>query len=99
MRGPASVPCPTPTHLDGAGPASLPPPETPLGCTAEAVVEVIQPLGAETYLHLAGHAHSFVARVQATDHFNVSQPVSLAFDVRHAHFFDPVSGAAIDQGD
>jgi len=67
--------------------------------SAEAVVEVVQSLGSETYLHLATHAHSFVARVQATDHFNVSQQVSLAFDARHVHFFDPVSGAAIDQGD
>jgi multiple sugar transport system ATP-binding protein len=67
--------------------------------SVEAVVEVVQSLGSETYLHLATHPHSFVARVQATDHFNVSQQVSLAFDVRHAHFFDPVSGAAIDQGD
>jgi multiple sugar transport system ATP-binding protein len=70
-------------------------PSIPLGRTMEAVVEVVQPLGSETYLHLAGHAHSFVARVRATDHFTVKQPVSLAFDTRHAHFFDPVSGTAI----
>ena len=74
---------------------NLPLPETPLGRTVEAVVEVVQPLGSETYLHLAGHAHSFVARVRATDHFNVSQKVSLAFDMRQAHFFDPALGTAI----
>jgi len=73
----------------------LPPPETPLGRTAEAVVEIVQPLGSETYLHLAGHAHSFVARVRATDHFDVSQQVSLAFDVHRAHFFDPASERTI----
>ena len=61
----------------------------------ETVVEVVQPLGSETYLHLAGHAHSFVARVRAADHFSVSQKVSLTFDARQAHFFEPVSGAAI----
>jgi multiple sugar transport system ATP-binding protein len=61
----------------------------------EAVVEVVQSLGSEAYLHLAGRTHSFVARVPATDHFSVNQRVALAFDVRHAHLFDPTSGAAI----
>jgi multiple sugar transport system ATP-binding protein len=65
------------------------------GRTLEAVVEIVQPLGSETYLHLAGHAGSFVARVPATDHFDVSQKVSLAFDASHAHFFDPAAGIAI----
>ena len=70
-------------------------PETPPERAVETVVEVVQPLGSETYLHLAGHAHSFVARVRPADHFSVSQKVSLTFDARQAHFFDPVSGAAI----
>jgi len=74
---------------------NLPLPDTPLGRTVEAVVEIVQPLGSETYLHLAGHAHSSVARVRATDHFNVSQQVSLTFDMRQAHFFDPASGTVI----
>jgi multiple sugar transport system ATP-binding protein len=59
------------------------------GRTLEAVVEIVQPLGSETHLHLAGHACSFVARVPATDHFDVSQRLSFLFDMRHAHFFDP----------
>jgi hypothetical protein len=29
------------------------------------------------------------------DHFGGRQKVSLAFDARHAHFFDPSSGATI----
>jgi multiple sugar transport system ATP-binding protein len=61
----------------------------------EALVEVIQPMGSEAYLCLAGHAQSIVARVRATEHFTVNQQVSLAFDMPHAHFFDPVSGTAI----
>jgi multiple sugar transport system ATP-binding protein len=60
-----------------------------------AVVEVVQPLGSETYLHLAGHAHSFVARVQATERFCTKQQLSLRFDARHAHFFDPVTERAL----
>jgi multiple sugar transport system ATP-binding protein len=95
VKGSTSAPWPTPAHLDGAGAVSLPLPETPLGRTVEAVVEIVQPLGSETYLHMAGHAHSFVARVRVTDHFDVSQQVSLAFDVRRAHFFDPASERTI----
>ena len=58
-------------------------------------MEIVQPLVSETYFHTAGHAHSFVGRVRATDHFDVSQQVSLAFDVRRAHFFDPASERTI----
>jgi ABC-type sugar transport system ATPase subunit len=60
-----------------------------------AVVEVVHPLGSETYLHLAGHACRFVARVPATAHFGVNQRVSLTFDMPRARFFDPASGTAI----
>jgi len=72
-----------------------PRPETPPERTVEAVVELVQPLGSETYLHLASHTRSFVARVRATDHFSVNQKISLVFDAHHAHFFDPASGIAI----
>ena len=70
-------------------------PDTPSERDWEAVVEVVQPLGSESYLHLVGHAGSFVARVPATDHFRASQKVALAFDTSHAHFFDASSGTAI----
>jgi multiple sugar transport system ATP-binding protein len=70
-------------------------PNKPPQQTVEAVVEIVQPLGSETYLHLAGPTRSFVARAQAADHFSVSQRVSLSFDVHQVHFFDPGSGAAI----
>ena len=80
-----------PEHIKCCAPLSDSPSERGL----EAVVEVVQPLGAETHLHLAGHAGSFVARVPATAHFKVSQKVSLAFDACHAHCFDPVSETTI----
>jgi multiple sugar transport system ATP-binding protein len=70
---------------------SAPPPEH----NVETTVELIQPLGSETYLHLAGHAGPFVVRVPAADQFKVSQQVSLAFDAHNAHFFDPSSGTTI----
>ena len=70
-------------------------PDTPPGRTVEAVVEVVQPLGAETYLDLTSHAHSFVARVRPTDLVTVNQNISLVFDLRQAHFFDPASETTI----
>jgi multiple sugar transport system ATP-binding protein len=69
--------------------------ETPSERAVETVVEMVQPLGSETYLHLAGHAHSVVARVRAADRFNIRQAVSLSFEVRQVHFFEPASGKAI----
>jgi multiple sugar transport system ATP-binding protein len=80
-----------PEHIACAAPFPAPPPER----NVEATVEVIQPLGSDTYLHLAGHAGSFVARVPPTERFSVSEKLSLTFDARHAHFFDPSSGTAI----
>ena len=72
-----------------------PQPDTPSGRTIQAVVELVQPLGSETCLHLAGHARSFVARVPTTQPASPHQKLSLIFDIRHAHFFDPTSGTAI----
>jgi multiple sugar transport system ATP-binding protein len=70
-------------------------PDIPPAHKVDAVVEVVQPLGSETYLHLAGHAHSFVVRVQAMGNISLQQKVSLFFEMRHAHFFDPSSEGAI----
>lgn len=62
---------------------------------AEATVELVQSLGSETYLHLAGHAHSIIARVPPTDSFGVNQKVSLTITAGHTYFFNPSSGAVI----
>jgi len=70
-------------------------PGGPAGPGGETVVEAVQALGSETYLHLAGQAGSFVARVPATEQFEANQRVSLAFDGQQAHFFNPLSGTAI----
>jgi multiple sugar transport system ATP-binding protein len=70
-------------------------PDKPPESTFETVVEIVQALGAETYLHLAGHGRSFVGRVQGTDQFSPNQKVWLTLDVSKARFFDPLSGAVI----
>ena len=58
-------------------------------CTVAAVAEVIEPVGAETYLYAATGAHSFVGRIHAGHRVAVKQSVSLMFDMSRAHFFDP----------
>jgi multiple sugar transport system ATP-binding protein len=70
-------------------------PDSPLAQTTEALVEVVQPMGAESYLNLAGMAQSFVARVPATERVRALQRVSLVFDMGRAHFFDAVTERAI----
>jgi multiple sugar transport system ATP-binding protein len=59
--------------------------------TIEVTVEVSEPMGAETYLYLDSGAHSFIARVRATDRFDVNQKVKITFQMDKAKLFDPAS--------
>jgi multiple sugar transport system ATP-binding protein len=81
-----------PEHVT-CGPALA---ETQSEHAVETVVEMVQALGSETYLYLAGHAHSVVARVRAGDPFSIGQKVRLTFEVRQVHFFEPAAGKAIE---
>ncbi len=63
--------------------------------TVQAVAEVVEPLGAETYLYAASGGHSFVARVQQGHRVAAGQKVSLVLDMSRAHFFDPVTEKTI----
>ncbi|HZV35258.1 MAG TPA: sn-glycerol-3-phosphate ABC transporter ATP-binding protein UgpC [Verrucomicrobiae bacterium] len=64
--------------------------------TLEAVAEVIEPLGSETYLYAASAGNSFVARVAGEHRLHIGQDISLAFDMSRAHFFDAVTERAIN---
>ena len=59
--------------------------------TAKAVV--IEPMGAETYLHLSldDGAHTFLAKVSPRLPVKVGQQATLAIDLSNAHLFDPVT--------
>jgi multiple sugar transport system ATP-binding protein len=59
------------------------------GGTIEVTVEVSEPMGAETLLYLDTGAHSFIARVRATDRFDVGQKVNITLQMDKAHLFDP----------
>ena len=71
--------------------ASHAPPER----KARARVEVIEPMGAETYLYLTTGSQAFIARVSAHQKADVNHELDLVFDMDKAHFFDKASGAAI----
>jgi multiple sugar transport system ATP-binding protein len=66
-------------------------PEDPRGKweSASAVVEVIEPLGAEIILELAKGEHSFTARVNPHSKSRLNQEVTIYFDMLKMHLFDP----------
>jgi len=61
----------------------------------EAIAERVEPLGAETHLHLASAAHSLVVRVQSCDGIVINEKISLVVAMKNAHFFDPRTEKAI----
>ena len=58
---------------------------------------LVEPMGAETFLHFATAAHTFVARVPPGRNPNANQKIRLNFEMDQARFFDPATGAAIEQ--
>ncbi len=61
-----------------------------------ATVEVIEPVGAETYLHLRAGEHRFISRVDAHRRFRVGDKTQLAVFNANVRLFDPNSELAID---
>jgi len=53
-----------------------------------AKVEVVEPMGSETYLYLSTGAHSFISRIESHRRTSVGENISLACDLRKAHLFD-----------
>ena len=54
----------------------------------KATVEVIEPMGAETYVYLNTGKHSFIARVDAHRRVKVGDDAMVAFYLPKAHMFD-----------
>src|SRR6266702_2537105 len=57
----------------------------------EAVVQAIEALGADTYLHLASGAHSFVARTCGTNRVSANHKLSLVFDMASVYIVAPTT--------
>lgn len=63
--------------------------------TVTATVEVVEPMGAEVYLHLMLGSHPLTARVGGHERPKVNQDMDLVFDMSKVHFFDPDTEVAI----
>src|SRR5690606_3509888 len=61
----------------------------------EAVVEVSEPMGSETYLYLDTGTHAFIARVRGSDRFEINDRIKLSFLLDRAHLFDPATERVI----
>jgi multiple sugar transport system ATP-binding protein len=61
----------------------------------KARVEVVEPMGAEVYIYLNTGKHTFIARVDVRDNADVNQQLTMALNMKKAHFFDPKSGETI----
>ena len=60
-------------------------PETTISSTCE----VVEPVGAEVYLHLNAGKHNYVARVDGHNKPAINQEMDMVFDMKKAQFFDP----------
>ena len=69
--------------------------DAPSDCIVTSAVELVEPLGAEVYLHLRTGQHALIARVGPHDRPEVNQDLDLVFDMGKAHFFDPGTESAI----
>jgi multiple sugar transport system ATP-binding protein len=68
------------------------------GSNIEATVEVVEPVGAETFIYLGRGKQSLVARVGGGKQASMKEKLALTFDMNGARFFDPETGRAIVRG-
>jgi multiple sugar transport system ATP-binding protein len=60
-----------------------------------AIVEVVEPLGADTLVFTKMSGHPVVARVRPDVRPKPGETVDLRFDLARAHLFDAASGRAL----
>jgi len=65
------------------------------GSIVEAAIELVEPLGAETFLHLAAGAQPFVCRLGPAERLMPGQKVFAAFNLSKCHLFDPTTELAV----
>ena len=56
--------------------------------TIKATVEVVEHLGAESYVYMTTSKTSFIAKMGSDANVEVNQEVELVFDMNKSHFFD-----------
>jgi multiple sugar transport system ATP-binding protein len=81
-----------PEHLADTRDLSSPDP----AATFEACVDVVEPVGAETWVYLRSAGHQLIARVaHAEPRTDIGHTLRFTADLARARFFDPASGEAI----
>ena len=65
------------------------------GAGHEVKVEIAEPMGAETYLHLDTGGTPFIARVAPSSIHNPGESLRVRFDLAKAHLFDAASEQAL----
>lgn len=73
----------------GIRPENIIPANDSTGVSSTAVVEAVEPFGADTHLYLSTPGHAFLARARAESTVHAGEKIAVTFDMRHAHFFDP----------
>jgi len=53
-----------------------------------ALVDVIEPMGAETFLYLTSGEHSFIAKINEHEECHVGDSIDFALNMEKVHFFD-----------
>jgi multiple sugar transport system ATP-binding protein len=66
--------------------------------TAPARLDLVEALGNEVFVYATFGTHSITARVAPQPLPGIGEPITLAFDLAKAHFFDRVSGERIGRG-
>jgi multiple sugar transport system ATP-binding protein len=80
-----------PEHIAEAQPGAA----KPNHAIVEAKVEMAEPMGAETYLHLQGAGQGFVARVHPTMRCRPNDRIAVALDLTAAQLFDATTELAL----
>ena len=84
----------------GIRPEKIRSPQNMLGANGqniEAIVEVVERAGAETFLYLTRGRQSLVIRTTQEERIRVNEKRALTLDMGGAQFFDPATGKAIVQ--
>jgi multiple sugar transport system ATP-binding protein len=64
--------------------------------TFTAEVDLVEPMGAETLLHLRAGATELIARVKPTDRLARGQRINVAPELAQVHLFDPATEQALE---
>ena len=67
-----------------------------IGGEFQALVELAEPMGADTHLHLETNGLELVARVKPEDNYEQGKRVTIRFAVEKALFFNANSGEALN---